>query len=773
VVLHSPRKPFAGLALCAAAGILCADFRPVNPFGLAAAMLPCAIFLLLRPRLAGCYAFTVAAFCLFHTINYRENPGRRLAEELGAGPEVVRAAGVVADEPEQRPGARGAIATSFRLRLESIQRGATPRPCNATLLVRWSGPLPSYGDRLSCIGTLSNIPGPRNPAQFDYAAFMKRLNIYSELDVRYASDGTITATGQGNPVMALAFKARHWMQGKLTLDLEDSPEIAGLVQSLILGLKRETPADIKELFRRTGTLHLFTVNGLHIAMLASIAWFLLKPAGINRRRAVFIIIPLLAFYATVTGLSPGSIRATIMATVLLGGELLDRRPLALNSLAAAAFCIFLWDTNELFMPGFQFSFGVVLAIILLAGRFQRLFIGWVTPDPFLPRFLWSRWQKGIFSASRRLAQLLAVSLAASIGSLPFTALYLSLCSPSAILVNVAVVPIAYCILSEGILALLAAPFSNTLVVLFNNSNFALAKGILVLIHLFARIPGGHFYLELPRWSPPLCELTVFDLGGGEAIHLRAQGRDWLIDTGSKFAYGEMVAPYLRSRGINRLDGLVITHGSAKDIGAADEVLEDFAPRQIVESPLEDKSRVRRDFQAALKARGDSPTVSARGDIVRISKDVRMRILYPPPDLIARTTDDKALVFELEAGGSKVLLVSDSGFFTEHWLLDHKQDLKSDILIKGQNATDVSGSLDFIEVAGPKVIICSAGKFPGSAPIPESWAADVTALGIRLFRQDQTGAVHIDLRDGDFAVQSFLGKQTFRARKKASQSPTLP
>ena len=746
-----PRKPFAGLALCAAAGILCADRWPVNPYPLAAGLLACAVLLVWKPFLPGCYLFTAGAFFLFHTID--AHPGRVHI----VAPGVVRLSGAVADEPEQTRGFHDSPGAKFLLRLDDGTQS----------LVRWTGPAPAYGDRVECVGTLSGIPGPRNWAQFDYAAYMRRLNTHSELEMRFPSDGRIVGRGEGNPVLALAFKARHWMERRLGLDLEDEPECAGLIESLVLGVKRETPDD-KELFRRTGTLHLFTVNGLHVAMLASIAWFLLRFTGIGRSRAVLLILPLLAFYAAVTGLSSGSVRATIMASVWLFGELLDRRPLALNSLAAACFFIFLWDTNQLFLPGFQFSFGVVLAIILLAGRFRERFVDWVRPDPFLPRPLWGRWRRWNFAACCFVANLAAVSLAAWIGSLPFTANYLHLCSPAAVLVNVAVVPIAYGILSEGILSLLSS-WWNWLSITFNNANLFLAKGLLVVVHLFARIPGGHFYFELPRWRPPLCELTVFDLGSGGSIHLRAEGRDWLVDSGNTRPYGEIVLSYLRSRGVNRLDDFVLTHGGAKNAGAAAELLGDLAPSRIFQSPLGDRWRGRRAFQAAA---GAVETVK-RGDVLRVARDVELRVVYPPPDLVARAADDKALALQVSAGGCKALLMSDGGFVTEHWLLDHERDLKSDILIKGQHAADVSGSLDFIDAVHPAAIICASFKYPAGAHIADSWAASVAARGIRLFRQDECGAVRVDLRREGWEINSFLDGACKSGARQPGSVPRTP
>src|SRR5207302_6946806 len=122
--------------------------------------------------------------------------------------------------------------------------------------------------------------------------------------------------------------------------------------------------------------------------------------------------------AAITGLHTASVRAAVMSALLLGGIFFDRKVLALNSLAAAGFLILLFDSNQLFTSGFQLSFAVVGAIVLLADpmfvRFGRI----VSPDPFLPRALLSRAQRFRIKAGRKVTRGASVSLAAWIGSLP-------------------------------------------------------------------------------------------------------------------------------------------------------------------------------------------------------------------------------------------------------------------------------------------------------------------------------------------------------------------
>src|SRR5437660_7334318 len=110
-------------------------------------------------------------------------------------------------------------------------------------------------------------------------------------------------------------------------------------------------------------------------------------ARLSRKSAAALIIPLLLFYAAVTGLHVSSVRAAVMSSVLLAGFFFERKVFALNSLAAAAFFLLCWDTNEVFSTGFQLSFAVVGSIVLLADPLANWLREFGAPDPFLPKNL--------------------------------------------------------------------------------------------------------------------------------------------------------------------------------------------------------------------------------------------------------------------------------------------------------------------------------------------------------------------------------------------------
>ena len=761
-----PRQPFVALALCAVLGIFAADRWPVEALWPLALLAAGALAVLLRPITVGCWLLCGLAFFSLHTLRHHGNAAKELAREFAAGPRVVQATGIVWDEPEKPSYFTLHTTCRFRLKLASISLGGVVRPSDVVVNVSWAGKeIPAYGDRVSLTGSAANLEPTRNPGQFDFTGYERRQGVWSEIRTRFANDCRIEGHGLGNPAQDFAYRASHWIQSRLALDLEDEPEISDLITSMVLGLRGETPQEMKALFQRTGTMHLFAVSGLNVAMLAAIALFILRPLRVGRVPAILLTIPILAGYALVTGLTASCVRATIMCSLVLIAHLVDRRPLAFNSLGAAAFAILAWDTNQLFSPGFQFSFVLVIVIVWLSGKIQRRLEPLGKPDEYLPRALWHWPQQAGAVVSEKLAAALGVTVSAWVGSLLFTVGYFHLFSPSALLANVIAVPLAFVVLMLGIATLLAAPLWKMGAVLCNNANWFCAKALLAVLKVCALIPGGWHYVEVPRLSPaPVCEITVLDLGEGGAAHLRADGRDWLFDCGGEVAYDRIVLPYLRTRGVNRLDGLLLTHGDVKHIGGARSALDDFRPRFLADSVLRDRSPTRKDFHAELARRGLGKGLYERGDVIHLGGAL-LRVLYPPAGIQRATSDDKALVVQLEAAGTRVLFMSDSGFATEQWLLENEPDLRSDIVVKGQHAKDLSGTLDFLARVQPRAVICSALAYGQPAETLDAWEQSVTAHEIAVFRQDRAGAVHLEIRATGYEIRARVTGQTFAKKRQ--------
>jgi beta-lactamase superfamily II metal-dependent hydrolase len=107
-------------------------------------------------------------------------------------------------------------------------------------------------------------------------------------------------------------------------------------------------------------------------------------------------------------------------------------------------------------------------------------------------------------------------------------------------------------------------------------------------------------------------------------------------------------------------------------------------------------------------------------------------------------------------------MSDSGIETERALLSYGSSLHSDIVVKGQHHSGNSCSGSFLDVVRPRLIIATSRDFPLNERVGDNWAEDLRTRGIKLFRQDETGAVTVRFRSDGWEAQSYLTGETFRS-----------
>jgi beta-lactamase superfamily II metal-dependent hydrolase len=171
------------------------------------------------------------------------------------------------------------------------------------------------------------------------------------------------------------------------------------------------------------------------------------------------------------------------------------------------------------------------------------------------------------------------------------------------------------------------------------------------------------------------------------------------------------------------------------------------------------------LHATLASDGRGKGLYSRGDFIHLGHVATLRVLYPPAGLKRSSGADLALVLQLQVGGARALLMSDSGFFTEQWLLDNEPDLRSDIVIKGQHTKDFSGTASFLARVAPQAVVCSGLGYGKSIDQLDTWEKETSMQGIAVFRQDKAGAVQIDIRDDGFELRGFVNAQTFRSRAR--------
>jgi beta-lactamase superfamily II metal-dependent hydrolase len=222
---------------------------------------------------------------------------------------------------------------------------------------------------------------------------------------------------------------------------------------------------------------------------------------------------------------------------------------------------------------------------------------------------------------------------------------------------------------------------------------------------------------------------------------------------------------LHAAGINRIDGLLLTHGDSLHIGGTENLLRDLVPTVLVDNPASDRSAIHRRLREIFPTHRVNLLNPKTGECLRISSDVTGQILFPPTKFPATKADDQALVVQLSVKSTTILFMSDSGGATEKSLIGSGVDLRSDILIKGQHHSGNSGSEDFLNVVQPRLIVATSRDFPQQERISDEWARRVQARGIKLFRQDETGAVELEFAKTEWQARAYLTGEIFRSANR--------
>jgi beta-lactamase superfamily II metal-dependent hydrolase len=198
-------------------------------------------------------------------------------------------------------------------------------------------------------------------------------------------------------------------------------------------------------------------------------------------------------------------------------------------------------------------------------------------------------------------------------------------------------------------------------------------------------------------------------------------------------------------------------------------LGDLPPAVLIDNPMADRSIVHRRLRGEFERRGLRPRNLSLGENFAAAKSVSLQRLYPPSDFSRSTTantDDQALVVRLTVGASmKVLFMSDSGYETEAALIESGVDLRSDILVKGQHHSGQSGSDAFLEAVRPRLIVATSRDFPAYQRVDEEWAEQVRSKNIKLFRQNETGAVELRFARDVWQARAYMTGEIFRSSSR--------
>ncbi|MDR2448961.1 MAG: ComEC family competence protein [Prevotellaceae bacterium] len=350
--------------------------------------------------------------------------------------------------------------------------------------------LPVPGDTLIALARLSELPPPQNPGEFDYRTYMKRRYVFTSGFIRRTQYMTFPA--QTKSLRNFPAQLRGNTQ-QIFINKGLSGDEFAVLNALTLGDKKDLDQDLRQAYSSSGATHILAVSGLHVGIIFAILSVLFSFLERKQNGKLFkniLCIFCLWCYAALVGFSPSVTRATVMFSFVLAGQMMRRSISIYNSLAASAFFICLFRPFDLFDTGFQLSYCAVISIVYFQPAIYRL----IYARHKITDYFW---------------QLLSVSFAAQIGTLPITLASFHQFPNYFLLTNVFVIPLTGVIvyLSAALLATTWIPVASGLIAL------CLDKSLWLLNH------GVRFIEQLPHSvttniyiSPPqLCIMIVLAL----------------------------------------------------------------------------------------------------------------------------------------------------------------------------------------------------------------------------------------------------------------------
>jgi competence protein ComEC len=299
-----------------------------------------------------------------------------------------------------------------------------------------------YGDILVIKNSIiREIPEPKNPDEFNYKRYLRFHNIHYQAYIKTHDYIKLTMQKQ-HPLFKWVYDVQYYFKQTLAKNIASTTE-AGVAQALLYGYDDEIDPDVVQAYSNTGTLHVLAVSGMHVGLIFMILGWLLKFLDKTKRLKLIkhiVIIISLWIYSFLCGLSPSILRATVMFTFIILGQMVNRPTNVYNTLAISAFCLLCIDTNMIANVGFQLSYMAVIGIVFL----QPYIYEWHDAKSWLGDQIWS---------------ITAVSLAAQIITFPLGLLYFHQFPNYFLFSNLIIIPLTTIIIYIGIVLILFSKIS--------------------------------------------------------------------------------------------------------------------------------------------------------------------------------------------------------------------------------------------------------------------------------------------------------------------------
>lgn len=646
----------------------------------------------------------------------------------------------------------------------------------------------TIGDQIEVTGTIDGLHGYNNPGAVDSVAALKRQGITARMTV--SSDSIHI-----QPALKLTAKklADRWRSRLSEIFQQTMPASdAAILTGVLFGGGYDTiDAQVLQEFSATGIIHILSVSGSHIALVAAVMLWLGERGRIRSELAVLLTGSMILLYAFLAGLTPPVIRSAIMGVAGLFGLLAGRESSGPNVLALAALIMLAWQPALLYDISFQLSFGATAGLVFFYPKTAAKL-------NFLPRWL---------------ASALAVTFAAQAGIIPFLAWYFHSFSLSSFIANILVIPVIELVIILGLLACVCSPVlplaAKVLLVVCSlgtglavqlNRTIAVAAGLQLYLPPFGLMEGILYYLFLTwcygylssclpppaavlvrwpyraasviltvcllisvLWHTQTVAVHFIDVGQGDAtLFISPHGKAILVDTGgttgenSSFDIGErVVVPYLKHQGITKLDFLILTHGHRDHAGGAAAIAAAIPVSNCIVAP----EAFSDSLQALLRKKDHGVLIpAARGQTIKLD-GLEIEVVHAGAGT-GRGGNESSSVIRVSYGQHSFLITGDIENRQEEEVVANGLT-PCTVLKVAHHGSRTSTSDAFLQKAAPSYAVISVGYQNRFGHPHKEILHKLEQANVRTYRTDVSGAVLMKTNGTDLFIEPYVQSVTYR------------
>ena len=667
--------------------------------------------------------------------------------------------------------------------------------------------MPRYADSLQIFASLSEPQAAKNPGDIDRSLQLRCRRIRAIVRAESADACSVLKSGSFFSPGRILENIRRSAQANLHryMTESDSP----IASAMLLGFREDVGSETEKALLETGTMHILSISGMHVALIAGAFYMIFRFFAISGKRAAALIILVILFYFSITDMRPPALRATILICIACCSVFFNRRIFAINTLAATALVVLVCNPTDLFQFGPQLSF-LATSVFLWVPSLDGWFKSWEDvehDETKIHSYIRHTWNFTLFQFIKPITQMFVISLAISMVSLPLIVDRIHLITPVAILVNPLLwIPLTAAMIC-GFFTMICGWFCPPLAACFGWFGSLSFAALMDMIDFFHALPGGHFWSPGPTawWSIvfyvvlicftlfPLTrpktkyilsgfaiwcsigyfsgyvriwersytnrtDINVLSIGHGTStLVLTPDSKAVICDAGCfsrPIISANAIANGLWKAGKTRIDAIILSHPDTDHYNAVPTLAERFTIGAVYVSPymFEKEGAAVENLKRVLNENKIPIHILVKGNSPKISSRVSFTVLHPsePTDLTQTYhTNSTSLVVLFEQDENRFIFPGD--LETKKLSLDveflDEEPISCFAIMVPHHGGNSNMTEPLLRWSEPESLVISGGKFTYNADLIQNFRN----RGYKVYHTLEDGFVRISIDRGGVRI----------------------